>query len=129
MDRKVFTKLEGKKAWGKSPARLDSNVDLESVLEKWKVEVLGKEKNKKVAGKSEKKTNEAVVDLRTSDDVGSYVCGFVYYTSLEWFWKKGKQRSVLFLHVPSLDEEKDIAKGVKVTTALIEAVVNNCELG
>jgi len=69
------------------------------------------------------------VDLRISDDVGSYVCGFVYYTSLEWFWKRDKEMRVLFLHVPPLNGEEEVEKGVKITMALIEAIGKSSHLG
>jgi pyrrolidone-carboxylate peptidase len=102
--RKVFNKAENKKTWGKSPARLDSTLDLDDVLVKWQSQ----------AGKS--------FDLRISDDVGSYVCGFVYYASLEYFWKKGGDMPVVFMHVPPLTGKEDIAKGKKAVLALIQAI-------
>lgn len=103
--RKVFNKAENKKAWGKSPTRLDSWLDFDDILAKWRGQ----------AGKG--------IDLRISDDVGSYVCGFVYYASLEYSWKKGgRDMPVVFMHVPSLPGKEDIAKGEKVTLALIRAI-------
>lgn len=102
--RKVFNKAENKKVWGKSPTRLDSSLNLEEILAKWRDET----------GKG--------VDLRTSDDVGSYVCGFLYYTSLEYFWKKGGDMPVVFMHVPPLPSKEDTARGERVTLALIKAV-------
>lgn len=70
-------------------------------------------------------------DLRVSDDVGYYVCGFVYYVSLEWFWKKeGEKRGrpVLFLHVPTLKGEDELEMGKRLTVALIQGVVESCGL-
>ncbi|KAK8181765.1 uncharacterized protein BKA78DRAFT_51001 [Phyllosticta capitalensis] len=32
------------------------------------------------------------VDVRPSDDVGSFLCGFIYWTTLAWFWARGQQR-------------------------------------
>lgn len=107
--RKVFTKAENKKLWGKSPARLDSSLDFSDILVKWKAQ----------AGKD--------VDLRTSDDVGSYVCGFVYYVSMEYSWKKGRGMPVVFMHVPPLPRKEDIAKGEKVILALIRAISESIE--
>jgi pyroglutamyl-peptidase len=52
--RKVFTKAEGKKAWGKSPDRLDSSIAIDDAVSRWR-------RLKKGA------------DLRVSDDVGNYV--------------------------------------------------------
>jgi pyroglutamyl-peptidase len=103
--RKVFNKAENKKLWGKSPDRLESSLDLDDLLGNWRAQ----------AGKG--------VDLRISNDVGSYVCGFVYYASLEYFWKKGGgNMPAVFLHVPSLSGKEDIAKGEKATLALIRAI-------
>lgn len=109
VDRKVFNKAETKKAWGKSPSRMDSSVDLDKVLIKWRA----------VVGKG--------ADLRTSDDVGNYVCGFVYYTSMEHFWKKGEDTPVVFMHVPPLPEKRDISRGVDITIGLIQALAESCK--
>jgi pyroglutamyl-peptidase len=108
VDRRVFNKAETKKSWGKSPYRLDTSFDLEDVLVKWRAQ----------AGKAP--------DLRTSDDVGNYVCGFVYYRSLELFWKKGdRDMPVVFMHVPPLPEKGDVEKGVNVTVGLIQALAES----
>ncbi|RDL37452.1 Pyrrolidone carboxyl peptidase (Pyroglutamate aminopeptidase) [Venustampulla echinocandica] len=103
--RKVFTKVENKKVWGKSPARLDSCLELENVVGMWRAG----------AGKG--------TDVRMSDDVGAYVCGFVYYLTLEYFYRKGeKEKSILFMHVPPLNGEAEIEKGKRVTLAMIHAM-------
>ena len=107
MARRVFTKAETKAKWGKSPETLQTALDIKRVLAGWKTRVKG------------------AADVRVSDDVGTYVCGFVYYLSLEWFQKQRKPAHVLFLHVPLLPSVKDIDLGVKVTTDLITAVVES----
>jgi len=110
VDRKVFNKAETKNAWGKSPSRLDSSLNLEDILEKWRAQV----------GKGP--------DLRTSDDVGSYVCGFVYYTSLQNLWKSRDQDSpVVFMHIPPLPEKADVERGTKVTLGLIRALAETVD--
>jgi pyroglutamyl-peptidase len=101
----VFTKAEIKQAWGKSPARLDSLLDFDAVIAGWKAR----------AGKG--------VDVRVSDDVGNYVCGFAYYLSLAQAIHTEGERRVVFLHVPPLKGEREIEKGVEVTIALIKAIV------
>ncbi|KAH8671771.1 hypothetical protein BGZ60DRAFT_405886 [Tricladium varicosporioides] len=107
--RKVFTKAETKKHWGKSPARINSTLNFEDVHSKWTVQV----------GKS--------ADIRLSDDVGSYVCGFLYYTSLEYLWKIGRPEiPVVFMHVPALSGKSDLEKGEEVTLALIRAMAQSC---
>jgi pyroglutamyl-peptidase len=110
VSRKVFTKAETKKLWPKSPERLDSSLDVNEVLPKWKANI-----------------GKAVADVRRTDDVGHYVCGFIYYLSLEQFWKKGEEedRPVLFMHVPPLPQSEDIKKGVDVAVGLIQAVAES----
>jgi pyrrolidone-carboxylate peptidase len=103
VDRKVFNKTETKKAWGKSPLRLHSAYDVDEILEKWRAQ------------------SKTEVDLRISDDVGTYVCGFVYYTSLERYWK-GIGSSTLFVHVPPLQDNAGIEKGVKVILELVKVL-------
>ncbi|KAF2670286.1 peptidase C15, pyroglutamyl peptidase I-like protein [Microthyrium microscopicum] len=105
--RKVITKAESKKLWSKSPDRLDSGIDIESVVAGWKSKV----------GKA--------VDVRGSNDVGEYVCGFAYYVGLEHEWKLGKPRNVLFYHVPPLDEHGKTDKGNEVTIGLIKTVAEH----
>ncbi|KAK0117401.1 hypothetical protein ONS96_013231 [Cadophora gregata f. sp. sojae] len=121
--RKVFTRAETKKVWGKSPARLDTTLDVEEILGRWKENLASG------AAKSKGKEKPKPVDVRTSDDVGNYVCGFVYYTSMEWFWRKyGAQgeRRVLFFHVPK--QEGGFEQGKDVTIALIKGVIGSCGL-
>jgi pyrrolidone-carboxylate peptidase len=65
IDRKVFTKAETKKVWGGFPATLTTTLDLDDVLVRWQSGVKKKD-----------------VDVRVSDDVGDFVCGFIYYASL-----------------------------------------------
>ncbi|KAE8448844.1 hypothetical protein EG329_008846 [Mollisiaceae sp. DMI_Dod_QoI] len=118
--RKVATRAETKARWGKSPARLDSTFDVEDLLGKCKVNA------KTGAGKGKSKGKQ--FELRNSDDVGCYVCGFVYYASLEYYWKRDGsqgQRRVLFMHVPNLQGEDEIKKGKDITIALIKAVAES----
>lgn len=121
--RKVFTRVETKKVWGKSPARLDTTLDVEDILQKWKENLAAD--NTKAKGKD--KLN--AVHISTSDDVGNYVCGFVYYASLEWLWRKNGpqgERQVLFFHVPKM--EGNVEQGRDVTVALIKGVIGSCGL-
>jgi len=110
VSRKVFTKAETKKEWGKSPARLDSSLDVDDLVKR-----------------ASSQLGKIPVELQVSDDVGNFVCGFIYYTSLEHFSRKNKdaERPVLFLHVPELKGSKDIEIGEKVTIALIKAIAES----
>lgn len=76
-------------------------------------------------------------DVRLSDDVGDYVCGLLYYASMAAMQqqedmgqagrraRRGGARSVVFLHIPPLEGDEGLAKGVEVVLALIEALVES----
>jgi pyroglutamyl-peptidase len=149
--RRVFTRGENKTAFGKEAARLDSTLDLAAATAAWQEEVQGmklkpqstaprtqpgkanekpKEKDKgkqKLRAAAETSAKGAVngtqVDVRCSDDVGNYVCGLQYYASLLAMQKQTGKRDTVFLHVPYLRTLDDIEVGVRVTEALIRALV------
>jgi pyroglutamyl-peptidase len=121
-DRKVFTKAENKKLWGKSPERLDPGFNFEKALEGWKKAVSGGVKGK---GKGKGKGREE--DLRVSDDVGVYICGFVYYLSLERLRESKKRSLVVFLHVPPLEGREEVERGVQIVIGLVKALVEQKE--
>jgi hypothetical protein len=117
----VFTRAKTKFFWGKSPARLNSTIDVEDVLAKWKVNL------SMSGGKSKGNRKAMLIDVKRSDDVGNYVCGFVYYASLEWFWKRPQgKRPVVFFHVPKLGGKAGLDKGKEVAVSLIKAVIESC---
>lgn len=62
-------------------------------------------------------------DIRISHDAGHYLCDFIYYTSLSLAYRAGKDRNVLFLHVPGASEDVDIERGRNVAMALIKTMV------
>jgi len=108
-DRKVFTKAETKKLWGKAPERLETSLDLEETQVRWQR-----------ALRDGKRRDKMELDVRISDDVGDFVCGFIYYVTLN---EMGEEKNVVFLHVPPLKDESAIKSGVAVTIALINALV------
>jgi pyrrolidone-carboxylate peptidase len=76
---------------------------------------------KKIVGKT--------ADVRAVDDVGNYVCGFVYYLSLEHFRKRGDaEKKVVFFHVPWLKGEKELERGKEVTVGLVRAIAEVCRI-
>jgi len=111
LERKVFTKGEGKALWGKNPERLETTLDLDDVVVRWK-----NSKGLKELGKGKK------VEVKVSDDVGDFVCGFIYYASLEKMGREQDRRDVVFLHVPPLKGKGDVEMGVKVIEELIKAL-------
>lgn len=65
------------------------------------------------------------MDLRLSEDAGHYLCDFIYFSSLAHLYKAGKERKVLFLHVPSDASEHGIAIGRELLLQLIRSVVES----
>jgi pyroglutamyl-peptidase len=67
--------------------------------------------------------------LEVTDDVGSFVCGFIYYQSLLCMHatKPGFEHPVLFLHVPILDSAERLDMGTRVTIALLKALSESYE--
>ena len=110
--------------WGKEAERLETSFDLAAVAEAWKEGVRRAGSGKKGQGKAKGKGKGGEVDVRLSDDVGDYVCGFLYYGSLLEMGKRKARRDVVFLHVPPLEGEEEIEKGRTVVVELIKALVH-----
>jgi hypothetical protein len=62
------------------------------------------------------------MDIRLSDDAGRYLCEFIFYTSLSHAFEEGRDRSVLFFHVPSGTDDETLDNGRKAAVALIKAM-------
>ncbi|KAI4942717.1 hypothetical protein J4E91_009886 [Alternaria rosae] len=118
-ERRVFTRADNKKTFAKASPSLATTIDIDAAAEMWRgaCSSLGVPKAK---GKG--KVRQAV-DVRLSDDVGSYVCGFNYYISLLEMQKRTGKRDVVFFHVPKLEAEEEIRTSVRVTEELIRALV------
>jgi pyroglutamyl-peptidase len=127
IDRKVFTRAENKKTFGKAPASLVTTLDIDAAAEIWRSAcssltfpkdlAISKAKGK---GKSQSKQP---VDVTLSDDVGTYVCGFQYYTSMLQTEKRTNGRDVVFFHVPNLATTEEVKVGASVTEELIKVLV------
>lgn len=65
----------------------------------------------------------AETDIRVSKDAGRYACEFMFYTSLSLALQEGRDRSVMFFHVPSTTDDASIELGNKVAVALIKSMV------
>ncbi|KAK6846200.1 peptidase C15- pyroglutamyl peptidase I-like protein [Apiospora arundinis] len=138
--RRVFTRAENKARFGKSAESQVTDIPLEQVVDLWtdsvaqaRLRLPDPASSSGAAGKAQgsgkkgtKATKEALkeVDVRLSDDVGTYVCGFIYYLSLLEMAKRGKKKNTIFFHVPPLGTEEDVETGLKVTESLIQSLVD-----
>lgn len=128
IDRKVITRVENKKLFGKAPSELNTSLDLESAVPAWQAACARisfptkGEGQGKGGGKS--KQEKIRVDVRLSDDVGTYVCGLIYFSSLVEMQKQTGSRDVVFFHVPQLNGKSEIDVGIEVTKELVVALVD-----
>jgi len=101
---------EAERLFGGLPHELRPSFDCDDVWRRWRDNV-----------------QDQKVDLRPSDDPGRYLCAFVYYLSMSWFYRRGEDRPVMFCHVPNLLSEDEVKLGVEVVVALIYALVASRE--
>ncbi|KAJ4350037.1 uncharacterized protein N0V89_008658 [Didymosphaeria variabile] len=132
IDRKVITRVENKKLFGKGPASLATSLDLESAVDAWQTACArlwlprkgeGAAQGKGKGGGKGKQEGKKV-DVRLSDDVGTYVCGLIYYSSLAEMQKRIGTRDVVFMHIPLLKGEGEEGIGAEVTKELVVALVD-----
>ena len=121
MDKRAFTKAESRAAWGrKSAERLETSLDLDAVLERWRGQLRSISTK---SGKKKERGKDQEIDVRLSDDVGNYVCGFVFYATLAEMAKRNDGKgTALFLHVPPLETDMDLEKGKAVVIGLVQAL-------
>lgn len=103
---------EAEQIWHDVPIVMRPSFNCEDVWRRWRT------------GLSDHK-----LDVRPSDDPGNYLCGFIYYSSLAYLYKKGQdvEKPVMFLHVPDLPTPKDVRDGVDVAISMIRALVESRE--
>jgi pyrrolidone-carboxylate peptidase len=124
--RKVYTRAENKKGFGKSPASLSTTLDVDAVEEIWRAGcasvTLAKEQRASHTAKGKSSGIKNVL-VHLSDDVGTYVCGFCYYVALLHMQSHTGKRHAVFFHVPPLETEAEILVGVRVTQEVVRALV------
>jgi hypothetical protein len=128
IERRVFTRAENKKTFGRSSPSLGTTLDIDAAAEVWREacsslslpNASAAQGGVKAKGKGK---SQQAIDVRVSDDVGSYVCGFNYYSSLLEMQKRTNKRDVVFFHVPDLKTDEEIQVGVEATEELIRALV------
>jgi pyroglutamyl-peptidase len=125
IERRVFTRAENKKTFAKAPTSLVTSLSIDTAVEVWRDACSSIILPQPGGGgrKNNKNRERQMVDMRLSDDVGTYVCGFNYYISLLEMQKREGKRDVVFLHVPNLQSEEEVRMGVMVTEELFRALV------
>jgi pyroglutamyl-peptidase len=109
VDGDTFPDSEAQRLFGGCPKSLQPTIDCDDVWKRWRQAV---------------KDESADIRTGSSSSVGNYLCGFVYYLSLSWFWKrKAEERPVLFLHVPDLPTAARVSQGREIAIELIRAMV------
>ncbi|EFX03845.1 pyroglutamyl peptidase type [Grosmannia clavigera kw1407] len=114
-------------AWYGVPPSLESHLDLDDVLPRWRAAVAAV-------------SPESPPDLRVSIDAGRYLCDFTYFSSLAHLYRRGRGDPVItndqvtlpdpdsrlrvaFLHVPASAAPERIATGRAVVVELLRALV------
>ncbi|KAK2066465.1 hypothetical protein P8C59_000285 [Phyllachora maydis] len=100
--------------WHACPHELLTDVDVDDVLARWQRHSHGSAS-----------ARGADLDLRISEDPGRFLCDFIYFSSLAHLWKAGERRRVLFLHVPCVASETDVATGKDLVIQLIRSMVES----
>ncbi|CAI6337843.1 unnamed protein product [Periconia digitata] len=165
-DGRNFSDAEGVAAWGDSPTRLDTDLDLDGTIESWQertkdfkwpamlsreMQSMGDVAEQKVDVKVSRGLSVAMGnveeeeisvmapdpddEVRWSDNVGFYLCGFIYYAGMvqksRMTAAEGSanarvgKRDTVFMHVPLLISDEEIGVGVDVTTELVQSLVEN----
>ncbi|KAJ4299175.1 hypothetical protein N0V90_004419 [Kalmusia sp. IMI 367209] len=132
IERKVITRAENKKIFGKAPPALTTSFDLDSIAPAWQaacahLTLPSKGEGPKAKGSGKGKQEKRKVDVRLSDDVGTYVCGLIYFSSLVNMQKRKEVRDAVFLHVPRLEGDGEVAVGAEVAKELVVALVDAWE--
>jgi pyrrolidone-carboxylate peptidase len=123
--RKVLTRAENKKTFGKSALSLASSLDLDTAFSALTSSLLGVHLPIEGAiAKGKGKQKGKPLDVRLTDAVGNFVCGCIYYVSLLEMEKRGKKKNVVFLHTTLLESEEELKVGVRVVEGVIRALVD-----
>ncbi|KAG2018209.1 hypothetical protein CC2G_007655 [Coprinopsis cinerea AmutBmut pab1-1] len=123
-DRKVFTRSDNKTAFAKHPSSLKSSLDLESAVSACQSACASVTIPVKDADNANGKQAKRRLEVKLSDDVGTYLCGFIYYCSMLEMQKRKEKRDVVFVHVPPLESEAEISAGAQIVRELIGALVD-----
>jgi len=62
-------------------------------------------------------------DIRISYDAGRYLCEFIFFTSMALAHQAGRERAVIFYHVPGWCDEESVNTAKEIAIALIKTMV------
>ncbi|KAK7190560.1 hypothetical protein DPSP01_007223 [Paraphaeosphaeria sporulosa] len=147
-----WTNAEGEEYWAGEEERLSTALDLRSVVEEWQgrtegivwpqdssvIERMGRRQDERVEVTLGEDVLDAAVekasilnidddgDVRWSDNVGTYLCAFIYYASMVEMSREtvGGRRDTAFMHVPMLRSEAELQMGVNITVELVQSLVD-----
>ncbi|OAG02304.1 peptidase C15, pyroglutamyl peptidase I-like protein [Paraphaeosphaeria sporulosa] len=120
-----WTNAEGEEYWAGEEERLSTALDLRSVVEEWQGRTEGI-----VWPQDSSKASILNIDddgdVRWSDNVGTYLCAFIYYASMVEMSREtvGGRRDTAFMHVPMLRSEAELQMGVNITVELVQSLVD-----
>ncbi|KAJ4299968.1 hypothetical protein N0V90_005216 [Kalmusia sp. IMI 367209] len=151
IDGEVFTNAEGDQYWSDQPAQIGTDLNLPAVVARWQNRTADIVWPDSASLNNELRANAVVPsspievalredvlkvetsdvhslegdDVRWSDNVGVYLCGFIYYTSMVEMSREtvGQRRDTAFMHVPMLSSEEELDMGVAITTELVQSLV------
>ncbi|KAF2439883.1 peptidase C15, pyroglutamyl peptidase I-like protein [Karstenula rhodostoma CBS 690.94] len=151
VEGKPWTNAEGEEYWAGEEEKLGTEIDLSKVVEEWQgrtegiawpggggVGRVGKVQGERVEVTLGGDVMDAAVgevsssdvdddgDVRWSDNVGTYLCAFIYYTSMVEMSREtqGGRRDTAFMHVPMLTEDAEFQMGVDITVELVQSLVD-----
>ncbi|KAI9675783.1 MAG: hypothetical protein M1829_003208 [Trizodia sp. TS-e1964] len=101
--------------WAKRPEELPTGIET--------FDVIGRCKELLLKGGA----SDANVTLALSDDAGRYLCEFLLYADLSFWWasRATEAPTVLFLHIPGDAEQSDLERDARVVVALLRSVVES----
>lgn len=107
----------GPSPWARLPMSLDTAFDVDGLVEAANGNLVQAKTDASAS------TTETPLKVKSHLEPGSYCCGFIFYESLAQCFVRGKERNVLFCHVPGETDRASIEKGRDAIVAVIEAAV------
>lgn len=121
------------------PAELETDLDLDDVLQRWKANCPASESftvsfpppfsfvysySWPIGGVTDA-IDQPDHKLRISEDAGRYLCDFIYFSSLAHLTKNQRPRKVVFFHVPSTAKSQNIHLGRTLLLELVKSIAQS----